>query len=116
MTEILRFIFETLTGECTLFENIIMDKIFLYIVGSIALGVAWVTTRQLYEYDIISGSIVGKIAHWTIRTIVFFVVFYIGCLCVNVWNFLVVYWLPCLIGLLVVIALSLIIRYFYGPI
>ena len=73
----LKPIFELITGEYKLFDNIIYNYIAMGIVGTIAYKIAKKTVRLLYKDDVIIGSGMGSLAHWTIRTIVFLIVFYI---------------------------------------
>ena len=77
MKIILKPIFDLITGEFTLFNNIIYNYIALTIIGFIAYRVAWKFVGKLYDDDIISGSSIGSIIHWAVRVIVFIVVFYI---------------------------------------
>lgn len=77
MKQILKPVFEMITGEYVLFDNIIYNYITLSIVGIIALKVAWNFVGKLYDYGIIMGKLSGSIIHWTIRLITFIVLFYI---------------------------------------
>lgn len=77
MKQILKPVFEMITGEYVLFDNVIYNYITLSIVGIIALKVAWDFVGKLYDYGIIMGKLSGSIVHWTIRLITFIVLFYI---------------------------------------
>lgn len=77
MKQILKPVFEMITGEYVLFDNIIYNYITLSIVGIIALKVAWDFVGKLYDSGIIMGKSSGSIIHWTIRLITFIVLFYI---------------------------------------
>lgn len=77
MKKILKPIFEMLTGEYILFENIIQNYVAMSIIGCIAYVVAKKSVRWLYDEKFINGKNIGSIIHWTIRTIVFFIVFYV---------------------------------------
>lgn len=77
MKQILKPVFEMITGEYVLFDNIIYNYIILGIVGIIALKVAWDFVGKLYDSGIIMGKSSGSIIHWTIRLITFIVLFYI---------------------------------------
>lgn len=77
MKQILKPVFEMITGEYVLFDNIIYNYITLGIVGIIALKVAWDFVGKLYDSGIIMGKSSGSIIHWTIRLITFIVLFYI---------------------------------------
>ena len=77
MKTILKPIFELVTGEFMLSNNIIYNYIALTIIGLIAFSVAWRFVGSLYDMDIINGKFIGSIIHWTVRVIVFIVVFYV---------------------------------------
>lgn len=77
MKQILKPVFEMITGEYVLFDNVIYNYITLSIVGIISLKVAWDFVGKLYDYGIIMGKLSGSIVHWTIRLITFIVLFYI---------------------------------------
>jgi len=77
MKVILKPIFELVTGDYMLFNDIIYNYIALTIIGLIAFRVAWRFVGFLYDMDIISGKSGGSIIHWTVRAIVFIAVFYI---------------------------------------
>lgn len=77
MKQILKPVFEMITGEYVLVDNIIYNYITLSIVGIIALKVAWDFVGKLYVSGIIMGKSSGSIIHWTIRLITFIVLFYI---------------------------------------
>lgn len=66
-----------ITGEYVLFDNVIYNYIILSIIGVIALKVAWNFVGKLYDYGIIIGKSSGSIIHWTIRLMIFTVLFYI---------------------------------------
>lgn len=77
MKHMLKPVFEMITGEYVLFDNVIYNYITLSLVGIIALKVAWDFVGKLYDYGIIMGKSSGSIIHWTIRLITFIVLFYI---------------------------------------
>ena len=77
MKQILKPVFEMITGEYVLFDNVIYNYIILSIIGVIALKVAWNFVGKLYDYGIIIGKSSGSIIHWTIRLMIFTVLFYI---------------------------------------
>jgi hypothetical protein len=77
MKIILKPIFDLITGQFTLFNNIVYNYVALAIIGLIAFKVAWEFVGFLYDVGIIGSSSSGSIIHWTVRAIVFVVVFYI---------------------------------------
>lgn len=77
MKQILKPVFEIITEEYVLFDNVIYNYIILSIIGVIALKVAWDFVGKLYDYGIIIGKSSGSIIHWIIRLMIFTVLFYI---------------------------------------
>lgn len=77
MKQIMKPIFELLTGECILFDNVIYNYIGLGIVGVLAFVIAWRCVGILYDYGIIDDKETGSIIHWCLRLISFFVIFYL---------------------------------------
>ncbi|HJJ09747.1 MAG TPA: hypothetical protein OIM50_05595 [Clostridiaceae bacterium] len=77
MKQILKPVFEIITEEYVLFDNVIYNYIILSIIGVIALKVAWNFVGKLYDYGIIIGKSSGSIIHWIIRLMIFTVLFYI---------------------------------------
>ncbi len=75
MKQIMKPIFELLTGECILFDNVIYNYIWLGIVGALAFAIAWRCVGILYDYDIIDDKVTGSIIHWCLRLISFLVIF-----------------------------------------
>lgn len=78
MKGFLKPIYEIITGEFILFENIIGNYIAMTIIGIIAFVVAWNFVGLLYNNKIISGKKLGSLIHWTARLIAFVIVFYIS--------------------------------------
>jgi hypothetical protein len=77
MKNILKPIFEMITGELILFDDIIYNYIAMGIIGLIAFGLAWRFVGFLYEKDIIQGRSSGSAIHWIVRLICFVVLFVI---------------------------------------
>lgn len=75
MKEILKPIFEWLTGNYNLFDNIIYNYIAMAIVGLLAFTIAWEFVGELYNSDLIRGRAIGSIIHWVVRFIAFVVIF-----------------------------------------
>lgn len=75
MKEILKPIFEWLTGNYSLFDNVLYNYIAMGIIGLIVFRVAWNIVGSLYKNDIISGRLAGSIIHWVVRFISFAVIF-----------------------------------------
>ena len=71
MKEVLKPIYELITGEYTLFDNIIYNYIVMTIVLFISYIIAFRLVGKLYNQKIINSRTTGSILHWGIRIIVF---------------------------------------------
>lgn len=112
MKYILKPIFEMITGEYTLFDNVLYNYIAMAIVGIIAFEIAWDFVHRLYDWGIISGSDAGSFTHWSFRTIVFIVVFYIFSFIIWLTKFIYTYRFVILITLGIVILFIIIFNIF----
>ncbi|HJJ10633.1 MAG TPA: hypothetical protein OIM49_02560 [Clostridiaceae bacterium] len=113
MKQILKPIFEIVTGEYILFDNIIYNYIAMAIIGLIAYRIAWKCVRKLYNNYIISGKGIGSITHWTIRLIVFSLIFYVCSFSIWITKFIYTYKtiiLGCAIGIIIIIITIKIIK------
>lgn len=70
---VLKFLFEFVTEQFSLFENILYNYIAMVAVGFIAFSIAFRMVGTLYRLDIIDGKFIGSLLHWIIRLIVFVV-------------------------------------------
>lgn len=110
MKEILKPIFEMITGEYVLLDNVIYNYIALSIVGIIALKVAWDSVGKLYEYGIIMTKSSGSIIHWTIRLIVFVTIFYILNFVIWITKFIYTYKIIFIIAIVILIIFIIIFK------
>ena len=77
MKVILKPIFEMITGEYIMFDNIIYNYVIMTVIGVFAFGIDWRCVGKLYDNNIISGKNSGSLIHWTTRLVVFIALFYI---------------------------------------
>lgn len=77
MKNILKPIFEMVTGQYILFDNIIYNYIAIAIIGVLAFKIAWNLVGNLYDSGIIIGRRSGSLIHWLIRIIMFIIIFYL---------------------------------------
>lgn len=110
MKSILKPIFEMITGEYILFENIIQNYVAMSIIGYIAYLVAKKLVGWLYHENIIEGKTIGSIIHWTVRTIVFLIVFFILVGALWLTKFIVTYRDIILMSISIIIISSIIIK------
>lgn len=113
MKQILKPIFEIITGEYILFNNIIYNYIVIVIIGLIAYKIAWKFVKKLYNNDIISSNEIGSIIHWAIRLIVFSLIFYVCSFFLWVTKFIYTYKiiiLGCVIGIIIIIIMMKIVK------
>lgn len=113
MKVILKPIFEMITGEYVMFDNIIYNYAIMAVIGLFAFGIAWRCVGKLYDNNIISGKNSGSLIHWTIRLVVFIALFYIFNLLIWLTKFIYVHrQITCIIICFVVI-LAIIITIIY---
>lgn len=113
MKFILKPIFEMITGEYVMFDNIIYNYIIMTVIGLFAFGIAWRCVKKLYDNNIISGKNSGSLIHWTIRLVVFVALFYIFNLLIWLTKFIYIHrQIICTIICSIVI-LAIIIRIIY---
>lgn len=77
MKEILKPIFEMITGEYVILDNVFYNYIVMGFIGIMSFCIAWNLVGKMYSLDIISGKKVGSLIHWIIRLIAFIIIFYI---------------------------------------
>lgn len=70
---VFKFLFEFVTEQFTLFENIFCNYLAMAAVGVVAFSIAYRMIGTLYRLDIIDGRFMGSLLHWVIRLIVFVV-------------------------------------------
>lgn len=82
MIVILKPLFEILTGDVAVMDNVIYNYLIMLVVGEIAYRIAWNFVGDLYRMGAIDGKASGSIIHWTIRLIAYVVCAYIirGCI------------------------------------
>lgn len=79
----LKFIFDLITSQFSLFEDPLYNYVAMAIIGSIALKVAFTAVGDLG----FKGTL-GSITHWIIRFIVFVIVWFIFLVVINVIKFI----------------------------
>lgn len=77
MKLLLKPLFEILTGEISVCDNIVYNYIVLLVVGEIAFRIAFQFVRNLYMDGIIEGKCVGSLLHWIFRFFIYVVVAYV---------------------------------------
>lgn len=66
----LKWCFNFVTDQFTLFDNYLYNYMAMGIIGAIAFVIAYGLVGKLYDNDIIEGASIGSILHWIIRLIV----------------------------------------------
>lgn len=108
MKEILKPIFEWLTGNYNLFDNPIYNYAAMAIVAFLAFQIAWSIVGSLYANDLIRGRTVGSIIHWSVRFIAFVII--ITVISVIIWLVKFILLIPvwiwfALLGILVIVGI-----------
>ena len=115
MREFFSFCFEQLTDPLSLPLDPITEYIILALLGLLAFKLAYGLVGDMYDSDIISGSIIGSFFHWLLRGIIFVVLWGITNAAITVYNFIAEHWviLFAILGgaLLLVMAFFLVRRF-----
>lgn len=77
MRIILKPLFDILTGNVAVMDNVIYNYLIMLVVGEIAFRVAWSFVGDLYRIGAIDGKASGSIIHWSIRLIAYVACAYI---------------------------------------
>lgn len=107
MTEILRFLFGSLTDPLGLPLDWWEEWIILLIIGEIAYHLAYGFVGELYNFDIIHTRIGGKIAHWTIRLVCYVVMWAVTRVTIWLLRLIVSNWITalCIVAGIAIIAI-----------
>lgn len=116
MKEILKPIFEWLTGNYSLFDNVLYNYVAMGIVGLISFSVAWNIVGSLYKNDVIMGRSAGSIIHWIVRFISFVVIF--SAISIVIWIIKLIFAIPVwiwwtLLGILLSVITIFIVGHFF---
>jgi hypothetical protein len=71
----LKFLFEFITEQFSLFDNIVYNYFAMAAVGVVAFSIAFRLVGILYDLGIIHGRFMGSLLHWLLRFVVFVVLF-----------------------------------------
>lgn len=87
MIAILKPLFEILTGDVAVCDNIIYNYLIMLIVGEIAFRFAFSLVRDAYDAGAISGKTAGSVLHWIIRLVIYIVIAYLIRGAIWIYNF-----------------------------
>ena len=77
MSIILKPLFEILTGEVAVCDNILLNYVIMLGVGEIAFQAARSLVGDAYRAGMINGKSAGSILHWIIRLLIYVVIAYL---------------------------------------
>lgn len=96
----IKIIFDLITSPLSLFENSLQNYIAMAIIGTISYGIAF---RAVGELGLRGQA--GSDVHWTIRLIVFLVIWLLCCIVIKIVTFVINNWIIvtiCVIMILIV--------------
>ena len=82
----MKYLFEYITDSFSLFDNPLNNYVAMAIIGVIAYRIAYNLVGRLYIFDIIDGRVAGHILHWSIRLIVFAIIFYLVATTIRIYD------------------------------
>lgn len=72
MAIILKPLFEILTGDIAICNNVLYNYIFLVAVGEFAYHISYGVVGNLYSSAVITGRSAGSVVHWIVRLLIYF--------------------------------------------
>ena len=82
MSIVLKPLFDILTGDVAVMNNVLYNYLIMLVVGEIAFRVAFSLVGDAYNLGLISGKSAGSILHWIIRLVIYVAIAYLlrGCI------------------------------------
>lgn len=84
-----KLLFQYLTDSYALLENPVDNYYIMGVVGVISFIIAYGVVGWFYDGNLISGRSAGSILHWTIRFIVFVVIYYAVATVIRIYKWIV---------------------------
>lgn len=109
MTEILRFLFGSLTDPLGLPLDLWKELAILLVIGEIAYHLAFGFVGKLYDFDIIHTRSGGKIAHWTIRLVCYVVMWAVTRISIWLFSCIASNWITALCIVAGIVAIAILI-------
>lgn len=105
MALFLKPVFDILTGDVAVCDNILYNYLILLFVGEVTLRCAFSLVGDTYCSGIIEGRVVGSILHWIIRLSIYLVIAYLLRVAIEVYNFIIaipiwIWFTMCLLGII----------------
>ena len=112
MKEILKPLFEVLTGDVAVCDNVIYNYLIMLIIGEISFRFAFSLVGDAYDVNLIRGKSIGSILHWGIRFVIYVVIAYLIRGAIWMYNFIVglprwVWWTG--LGLVIAVMIGVIV-------
>ena len=89
MKQFLKPLFEYFTSDLFVFDNCLHNYILISIIGFISYIIAFKSVGKFYDIGLITGKSIGSIIHWSIRFIVFLMLFKVSNVIIKVIMFIV---------------------------
>lgn len=89
MAPILKPVFDILTGDVAVCDNVLYNYFILLIIGEIAFRFAYTLTGDAYRSGAIDGRTIGSILHWAIRCAIYVALAYVLRAGIWMYNFVI---------------------------
>jgi len=107
MRELFKYVFERITDPLSLPIPWYWDYIIISIIGFIAYKVAFRSVGKLYDNNELNTKTGGRIVHWTIRLVVFVLIWFLVYAVIEITKFFIRNWLL-IFGMLIALLIVLI--------
>jgi len=114
MIFILKPLYEMITGEFSIFNNIVFNYIAMLAILRLSYKIAFKFIGEFYVLGLISSREAGSFLHWIIRFIFFILLFYIFTLLIWMMQFFIAisWWVWAILGVGILLAIILIVIMF----
>ena len=102
----IKIIFDLITSPLSLFENPLQNYIAMAIIGAISYGIAF---RAVGELGLRGKA--GSDVHWTIRLIVFLVIWLLCCIVIKIVTFVINNWIIVTICAIMILIVYIVKKY-----
>lgn len=82
----MKYLFDYFVDSFSLFDNVIYDSLVMGCIGIISYHVAYSLVGRLYRSNSINTRGAGHILHWTIRSVVFVIIFYMAATIIRIYK------------------------------
>ena len=110
MRELFSFIFDQLTDPLSLPITPLYEWAILGIIGMIAYAISFRIVGDMYHSGCIHGSFLGSLSHWTIRLLIFSLLWFVVYWSIIIVQWIIANWVVLLFSLFGIVLVSILVH------